>query len=104
MMPFARSITIRDKYGPVMEITTKEDAAAYFERCVEHSMMFGHSRADAETIERQNIGYYAGYYDAVTSARVHELFDCVHPIFGKQTPTAEEAFEAWQKMAEKGQP
>jgi hypothetical protein len=64
-------ITYGEKYGPAMQVQTKEEAAAYFEECVEHTM------------EWQPIGYYAGYYDKETYDRVMELFDTNHPIFGK---------------------
>ena len=41
------SITIGDKYGPAMTIVRQEEADAYFERCVAHTMRFGHSRDEA---------------------------------------------------------
>ena len=89
-------ITIGDKYGPAMTITEQSDADAYFEMCVEHTMSFGRSRTEAESIERQNLGYYAGYYDDATRARVERLYRCSHPIFGKISengpPSPEEAF------------
>lgn len=89
-------ITIGDKYGPAMEITEQAEADAYFERCVEHSMLFGKSRTEAEALERHNLGYYAGYYDGATRERVERLYRCSHPIFGavatRGHPTAEEAF------------
>lgn len=76
-------ITIGDKYGPAMEITDQAEADAYFEQCVEHLMRNGNcSREQAERIERQNLGYYSGYYGNETMARVAKLFRCSHPIFG----------------------
>lgn len=79
---FPENITIGDKYGPAMKITEQAEADAYFEACVEHTMRFGHSRERAEEIERANIGYYGGYYDAETMARTQRLFRCAHPLFG----------------------
>jgi hypothetical protein len=78
-------ITYGEKYGPAMQVQTKEEAAAYFEECVEHTMEWQPdiTREEAESIEKQNIGYYAGYYDKETYDRVMELFDTNHPIFGK---------------------
>lgn len=78
-----KDITIGKKYGPAMEITTPEAAAAYFEECVQHTMSHGHDRAKAEEIEHANLGYYAGYYDSETRERVERLFNCAHPVFGK---------------------
>ena len=96
------NLTIGEKYGPAMEITDQEKANAHFEECVQHMMSFGKNRAEAEDIERQNLGYYAGYYSNETRERVERLFLCAHPIFGKIAeagrPTAEEAFEAGKRM------
>lgn len=97
-------ITIGDKYGPAMEMTEQSDADAYFERLVEHTMrMRPCGRVLAESIERQNLGYYAGYYSDETRRKVEQLFHCAHPIFGKITevgaPTAEEAMQAGMDLA-----
>jgi hypothetical protein len=95
-------ITIGDKYGPAMKITEPSEAAAYFERCVQHTMTFGADRKEAERIERVNLGYYAGYYDDETRKRVEKLFACAHPIFGAiaavGAPTPEEALQAGLSM------
>lgn len=96
MEPMPDTITIGDKYTPAMAITEQADADAYFERCVEHSMLrFGKTRVEAEDIERANLGYFAGYYDHETRTRVEQLFRCAHPIFGsiaeRGAPTPEEA-------------
>jgi hypothetical protein len=92
-------ITIGDKYSPAMQITEQVEADAYFELCVEHTIRLGPcERVEAEKIERQNLGYYAGYCSNETRERVERLFKCEHPIFGaiaaKGPPTPEEAFEA----------
>jgi hypothetical protein len=79
-------ITIGDKYGPAMEMTDPAEAAAYFEECVAHNMWYGkRTRAEAEAVERANLGYYAGYYDHETRLRVEKLFGCSHPVFGAAT-------------------
>lgn len=39
-------------------------------------------REEAERVERFNIGYWTGYYDSATAARVQRLFRCEHPFFG----------------------
>jgi hypothetical protein len=97
-----RMITIGEKYGPAMEMTTQEEADAYFEKCVQHTMSFGRTREEAESVERANVGYYAGYYSDETRRRVERLFNCAHPVFGKAeggAPTAEQAFEAGRSRA-----
>lgn len=96
-------ITIGDKYDPAMQITNQAEADAYFEECVQHTMSFGKTRAEAKNIERQNLGYYAGYCSEETRRRVERLFRCAHPVFGKiaerSAPTAEAAIEAGKWMA-----
>lgn len=95
--------TIGEKYSPAMKITEQADADQYFEVCVQDTMGMGKTREEAESIERSNLGYYAGYYNHETRLRVERLFQCQHPVFGdatKRQPTPEEAFEAGRKMAQ----
>ena len=75
-----------------------------FELCVEHNMrVSNNSYAKAEEIERSNLGYWAGYFDNKTRARVERLFECAHPVFGAidkvGAPTLEEAFQMGQDYA-----
>ena len=101
---FPRYVTVRDKYGPAMEITEQSDADAYFEKCVRHTVSHGKSRAEAEKTERINLVYYAGYYSAEVSARVERLFRYQDPVFGSieknGPPTPEQAFEAGLKAGQ----
>lgn len=83
MTELRHNITMGEKYGPAMEITDASDARAYFEKCVRHCMAYGRTREEAEDIERQSLGYYAGYYSNETRCRVEKLFGCEHPVFGK---------------------
>ncbi len=100
-------ITLGEKYGPAMEIRDQAAADAYFEECVQHCMSRHKlARLAAQNAERSNLGYYAGYYDNETRARVERLFKCSHPVFGgiaeNGSPTPEEAFNAGVAMAKKG--
>jgi len=98
-----KNITNGEKYGPAMEITDQLKAGQYFEELVQHSMSFGNSREEAEAIEKQNLGYYAGYYDSQTRARVEILFNTKHPYFGaiaEGQPTQKEAYEMGKKLGE----
>jgi len=96
--------TIGEKYDPAMEITDPEEAKRYFEACVLHNMLTSkHSREHAIEIEKENLAYYAGYYDDETRTRVEKLFVCEHPIFGpisKSKPTTQEAFDMGKKLAQ----
>lgn len=97
-------ITIGDKYRPAMEITDQAEADAYFERCVEHCMRHGRTREEAESVERQNLGYFAGYYGRETMERVNRLYRTAHPVFGTTIPTAEQAFNMGKAFAEPAAP
>jgi hypothetical protein len=97
-------LTIGEAYGPAMQITDQAEANAYFQRLVDrHMTYFRKTRSQAEEIERQNLGYYAGYYDNETRRRVEALFGCAHPIFGALSavgaPTPEEALQEGRSMA-----
>lgn len=92
-----KNITIGEKYDPAMTITDPDEARAYFEVCVQHTMSFGMAREEAEEIERINFGYYAGYYSHETRLRVEQLFNCSHPYLGKAEdgrPSVEAALQA----------
>ena len=88
--------TLGELYGPAMKITDPKKAREYFEYLVREIMTFPHSRKEAERIVRQNLGYYAGYYDAATMERVNRLFQ-TNPIFGRTCPTPEEALAAGKR-------
>lgn len=85
-----------------MKISDQAEADRFFEELVKHSISFGKTRAEAEAVERLNLGYYAGYYDIDTRLRVERLFLCAHPVFGKaanRTPTATEAISSGMALA-----
>lgn len=88
-----RRCTIGEKYHPAMSIADATDAKQYFQALVEHNIRFGnHTQDKAIAIEKQNLGYFAGYYDQETRARVERLFSCAHPIFGSANVTADDAY------------
>ena len=102
--PLPDEMTIGEAYGPVVEIDSQDDADTYFELLVERHMRIcpEHSREEATSVQKSNIGYYAGYYGHETRLRVESLFACRHPLLkpaaqGKVTP--EEAFRAGEQMA-----
>lgn len=111
MPPVPRNVTIENKYAPAMAITDQAEADAYFEACVQHTLSFNdyrlvdRTREEAEKIEREWLGYYAGYYSNETRERVERLFRCEHPMFGSIAkngpPTQEQAFKLGQALASK---
>lgn len=91
-----------------MEITEQDAADAWFEDAVEQCLRMRVEegrpcdRAEAENIQRQNLGYISGYYGEEVQRRVERLFDTHHPIFGPTSEggiTPEQAFEAGKKFA-----
>lgn len=102
---FEKHATLGELYGPAMEIDNEADARLYLEALIEYCVeKWGKSRHEADTIQRANLGYYAGYYDNTTRERVERLFGCAHPIFGKISengaPSMQEAFAAGLKAAQ----
>jgi hypothetical protein len=72
--------------GPAMEITDKEDADQYLAAYIDFIQAFldkdpHKGGKTAEEIAKENLGYYAGYYNSETMQRVNELFLTKHPIF-----------------------
>jgi hypothetical protein len=102
---FPLKITLLDKYGPAMNVSDKSEADAYLEGCVQHSMAHGYSRKDAVRLEKANLGYFAGYYSHEIRAKVEDLYDTAHPIFGKIAvngpPTLEEALQKGIELGRK---
>lgn len=99
-----KDISLGEKYMPAMQIETQAAADAYFEECVRHCMArFGMTRAEAERIERDNIGYFTGYYCRKVRARVEHLFKCAHPYFGTvdQSPSIEDIFQMGFELSKK---
>jgi hypothetical protein len=90
---FADDISDDDKYSPAMKVQTEAEAKEYLEACIEHRMRVANrTRAEAEHIEKTNIGYWTGYYAHETADRVMRLFDCEHPYFGRDHPPLEKVY------------
>lgn len=93
--------------SPAMEITDQAEADQYLadytvyieERLTPDRML------PAGEIARRNLGYFAGYFDNNTRARVEKLFGCVHPIFGSieknGPPTVTKAFASGVAMGKR---
>jgi hypothetical protein len=92
------TLTYGECLHPAMKITDVEDAKQYLDAYVEYTQKHldkdpKNDNKTALDIVKANLGYFAGYYDNETRGRVEKLFCCSHPIFGKEVPTNEEAFE-----------
>lgn len=104
MKIFSKHATVGEKYRPAMEVLTQKEADEYFEVLVQSTMEhWGKTREEAESLERQNLGYFAGYYGEETRERVERLFCCAHPLLGRiadHNPSPEECFKMGQEWAE----
>jgi hypothetical protein len=57
------------------------------------------SEIEAMTIVKENLGYLCGYYDEATRKLIFDFYETVHPFFGYDTPTPEEALEKGKEWA-----
>ena len=87
-----------------MAIQTRAEAIEYMKDLIVHLQKFYMLTFDEAVItSKDNLGYFAGYYDHETRLRVEELFDCVHPFLGPAKngqPTPAECLQAGIKAAE----
>jgi hypothetical protein len=75
------------------KITTKEQAAALVNEEVAAIVMVYHlSEEEARKKLLESIGYVTGYLSHDQADHVMELFDTAHPVFGREHPSAEEAY------------
>lgn len=95
-------MTIGEMYAPAVKLTTKDEARDYFLRLVEWGVTFhGQTPDQAAEIQKQSLGYYAGYYDSATAKRIWDLFECAHPVFGTKYPAPDEALQAGRDLGNK---
>ena len=96
-------MTIGDRYELAMSITDQAEADKYFAWLMMTSPLEpGMTDHEVETLEKANLGYYAGYFDEETRARVYRLFGTTHPILGDKTPNVGEAMRARMRRARSG--
>ena len=75
-------------HDEAVQVTTQEDADAAFAELVDECIRVRkergepHSRDLCEAMQRQNLGYYSGYFGLEVQKRVESLYKTVHPIFG----------------------
>lgn len=68
------------------------------------AFMEAYEKITTPDIVRKNIGYASGYYDVETAAKILDVFDTRHPLFGRSRPSHEWAFEIGRRRARGGQP
>ena len=90
------------KYTDVCEAKTKEAMVAAFDQiCAEVAAKHGGSPESHRRVQMQNVGYFSGYYSPEVYANVNEWLGAEHPIFGKNRPTARDAFTAGLALGRK---
>lgn len=94
---WSSSTTYGDLYDPAMEVQTKEEATAYFNKLVQLQVDHGVHRDIASKVIKVNLAYWAAYGDSERRERIERLFECERPVFGSikenGRPTTAEAFE-----------
>jgi hypothetical protein len=80
-------ITIGEIFNQARKAETKEEAKQYLNDYASYiTKISDNNFEDALKIAKDNIGYFAGYYDKETYMRIQELFEISHPIFGNEYP------------------
>ena len=101
-----KTATNGDLYGPAMNIQSEAEATQYLVDLTHWTVRhFGGDYKTAWDKHLESIGYFAGYFDEATQARVEKVFKAKHPIFGsvKYPFSGEAAFKAGQAFAEGGE-
>lgn len=100
------NISLKETYDFAVKVTDQRLADATFEALVDFRAP-EHPNDTRETVEkliRNDLAYYAGYYDQETRKRVEEMYGCEHPYFGKAAEkeiSPEEAFRIGMELGEK---
>lgn len=96
------------KFEEAIKVEDQDAADLIFERMIWECMgeNGGMDREEAIATLKDNLGYFAGYYDNDTRARVEKLYRCAHPVFGPiatvKPPTPDEALQLGRLSGEKG--
>lgn len=84
------------------QITTKEQAAALVaEEVAEMVERYNVSAEEAKKTLLSNIGYVTKYLSHKQADNVMDLFETEHPAYGRQHPSAEEAYRLGHEYAER---
>jgi hypothetical protein len=74
------------------QFTEAQAATMIEENVADLERYCSYTRVEAHAMVLNNIGYFAGYYDAPLADRVYALYHTQHPIYGLTHPGPEEAF------------
>jgi hypothetical protein len=93
-------------YSDVCEAKTRAEMLSRFDALLkEISKSHGGTPESHRKIQLSNVGYFSGYYDGATAARVVKWLGATHPIFGTShadgTLTPQAAFNAGKAMGRK---
>ena len=96
-----------DYLEQAMSIQTQQEADTFFNDYINFLLKSNPDiPVDAwKEYARQNIGYYAGYYDRATGHRMEKYFGAIHPILGdmetRSKMTSSQIFELGKAYATK---
>lgn len=85
--PWLKEYTTGNVYTPMVEAATGSrndiDPMNYFEAVVTINVKVYNQEPDyAVSVVRQNVGYWAGYFDNEAMQKVREVYRARHPVFG----------------------
>lgn len=85
----------------MLRATTQEEADRCLDEYIRELVVTGLKRRRAKKIAKNNIGYFAGYYDEKTARLIWKLYRTSHPIFNHRWPKPAESFHLGKKWARK---
>lgn len=85
--PWLTNYTSGSIYTPMVEAATGKrvdiNPMDYFEAVVTINVKeYNQAPAYAVSVVKQNVGYWAGYFDMEAMQKVKEVYGAEHPIFG----------------------
>jgi hypothetical protein len=70
---------------------TRADAKKFTDKVVAEMVCAGMYETKAREVLLESLGYMAGYYGEAERKKMEDLFDAVHPVFGRLRPHPEES-------------
>jgi len=100
----AKGMTYGETVAKMIEIGSNREQAQEFFDSIVHTYHYDHglSTEEAKSLASGNLGYLMGYAVTEIDVKMWQEIGCLHPVFGdmtKDSPSAEEAFQAGVKVA-----
>ncbi len=96
------SHTAGDLFKAACTVKTPEDAETFMTEYVDYMREHAIEQSDRDNPEgvcKSNVGYVLGYGADNSTVQLFNNVGAVHPVFGENYPTGDQAFEAGVKAA-----